>query len=342
MVVSRRRPRGARSYASLGLGVLVMGLMPRTIGYQDLASLMARQPDVSQRARAHMMTSPFGTIHAATFSFPQPVGTADPGAAARPARQPREHRQRSGDHRIDPVRLRHADAVAPATSRFPVRQPRAQGRSAGVAAARRACAQARSHARAGEDGVVPAAGRHAAGRSCRRFRLRRRRRLSPKASRRSRRAKRQARTGKRTRCADAVGPRAEAGRRARGEERRAARARDRKPERNQTRHLRARVRIVRAARPAVADRAAAGGDRRQQCRGAARPALFRQQSGRRRGRPDPALADGRGMAGRGAAFARSRSQAVADDLRAGLQLRDAGRGPGRNERGRDRSRRRAR
>ena len=78
MVVSRRRPRGARSYASLGLGVLVMGLMPRTIGYQDLAALMARQPDVSQRARAHMMASPFGTIHAATFSFPQPVGTQIP------------------------------------------------------------------------------------------------------------------------------------------------------------------------------------------------------------------------------------------------------------------------
>src|SRR5262245_12074134 len=78
MVVSRRRPKGAKGYASFGLGVLVMGLMPRTIGYQDLAALMARQPDVSQRARAHMMASPFGTIHAATFSFPQPVGTAIP------------------------------------------------------------------------------------------------------------------------------------------------------------------------------------------------------------------------------------------------------------------------
>jgi spore germination cell wall hydrolase CwlJ-like protein len=55
-----------------------MGLVPRTIGYQDLAALMARQPDVSQRARAHMMASPFGTIHAATFSFPQPVGTVIP------------------------------------------------------------------------------------------------------------------------------------------------------------------------------------------------------------------------------------------------------------------------
>ena len=78
MVVSRRRPKEAVAYASFGLGVLVMGLMPNSIGYQDLASLMARQPDVSQRARAHMLASPFGTIHAATFSFPQPVGTLIP------------------------------------------------------------------------------------------------------------------------------------------------------------------------------------------------------------------------------------------------------------------------
>ena len=59
-----------------------MGLMPRSIGYQDLVALMARQSEVSQRARAHMMASPFGTIHAATFSFPQPVGTHDPRTAA--------------------------------------------------------------------------------------------------------------------------------------------------------------------------------------------------------------------------------------------------------------------
>src|ERR1041385_2311983 len=78
MVVSRRRPKEAVAYASFGLGVLVMGLVPNSIGYQDLASLMARQPDVSQRARAHMLASPFGTIHAATFSFPQPVGTLIP------------------------------------------------------------------------------------------------------------------------------------------------------------------------------------------------------------------------------------------------------------------------
>ena len=78
MVLSRKRPKGVRYYAPFGLSVLVMGLIPRSIGYQDLVALMARQSEVSQRARAHMMASPFGTIHAATFSFPQPVGTLIP------------------------------------------------------------------------------------------------------------------------------------------------------------------------------------------------------------------------------------------------------------------------
>ena len=56
----------------------MIGLMPRSIGYQDLVALMARQSEVPQRARAHMMASPFGTIHAATFSFPQPIGSLIP------------------------------------------------------------------------------------------------------------------------------------------------------------------------------------------------------------------------------------------------------------------------
>ena len=47
MVVSRRRPKGAKSYASFGLGVLVMGLMPRTIGYQDLAHELGHLVDPS-------------------------------------------------------------------------------------------------------------------------------------------------------------------------------------------------------------------------------------------------------------------------------------------------------
>ena len=78
MSVSRKRPKGARYYGPFGLSVLAMSLLPKAIGYQDLVALMARQSEVPQRARAHMMASPFGTIHAATFSFPQPVGTMIP------------------------------------------------------------------------------------------------------------------------------------------------------------------------------------------------------------------------------------------------------------------------
>src|SRR6185312_1886262 len=78
MVQLRNRPKGARSFAPFGLCVLAMSLWPRAIGYQDLVSLFARQSELSQRARAHMLASPFGTIHAATFSFPQPIGTDIP------------------------------------------------------------------------------------------------------------------------------------------------------------------------------------------------------------------------------------------------------------------------
>src|SRR5665811_2636345 len=45
---------------------------------QDLGALLARQPAVAGRAREHLIASPFGTIHAAMFSMPRPVGTAIP------------------------------------------------------------------------------------------------------------------------------------------------------------------------------------------------------------------------------------------------------------------------
>jgi spore germination cell wall hydrolase CwlJ-like protein len=54
-----------------------MSLLPRQIGYQDLVALQARQPEAMQRARA-ALASPFGTIHAATFSLPRPIGTLIP------------------------------------------------------------------------------------------------------------------------------------------------------------------------------------------------------------------------------------------------------------------------
>jgi len=77
MVASRNRPKGGR-IIPFGLSVLTLGLVPNQIGYQDLAALLVRQHDVSQRARAHALASPFGTIHAATFSFPRPIGSSIP------------------------------------------------------------------------------------------------------------------------------------------------------------------------------------------------------------------------------------------------------------------------
>src|SRR5579862_8814110 len=73
----RRRPADAFS-GLFWLSALCTALMPTSIGYQDLAAFFARQPGVSQRWRDHLIASPFGTIHAATFSFSRPIGTGMP------------------------------------------------------------------------------------------------------------------------------------------------------------------------------------------------------------------------------------------------------------------------
>ena len=77
MVPSRNGPKGA-DVASFGLATLVFLLTPTQAGYQDLAALLAQQPSVTARWRDHLVASPFGTIHAATFSMPRPIGTAIP------------------------------------------------------------------------------------------------------------------------------------------------------------------------------------------------------------------------------------------------------------------------
>jgi spore germination cell wall hydrolase CwlJ-like protein len=69
-----------RKLARIGALVLAFALLPSQIGFQDLGALLARQPGVAARARAYLIASPFGTIHAATFSMPQPLGTAIPHA----------------------------------------------------------------------------------------------------------------------------------------------------------------------------------------------------------------------------------------------------------------------
>src|SRR6202142_783193 len=76
MAVSRRRQR--RRQASIGVSALIFALLPNTIGFQDLGALLVRQPGVAARAQGHVIASPFGTIHAAMFSLPRPIGTAIP------------------------------------------------------------------------------------------------------------------------------------------------------------------------------------------------------------------------------------------------------------------------
>jgi spore germination cell wall hydrolase CwlJ-like protein len=82
MVPSRNGPKGAE-IASFGLAILVFLITPTETGYQDTGVPMAQQPAVAARLRDHMIASPFGTIHAATFSMPRPLGTTIPQAPIR-------------------------------------------------------------------------------------------------------------------------------------------------------------------------------------------------------------------------------------------------------------------
>src|SRR6185312_7174256 len=70
----RRRP----SAASFAIGLALLAISPDTIGFQDLGALRARQPAVAKRWQQHLIASPFGTIHAAMFILPRPIGTSIP------------------------------------------------------------------------------------------------------------------------------------------------------------------------------------------------------------------------------------------------------------------------
>src|ERR1700676_4585432 len=76
MSVMRNRPKGAR-FASFGIGLCVFALMPTEIGYQDIASLLARQPGVAERWQKRVFSAA-STIQVATYSFGRPIGTSTP------------------------------------------------------------------------------------------------------------------------------------------------------------------------------------------------------------------------------------------------------------------------
>ncbi len=79
MSVMRNRPKGAR-FASFGIGLCVFALMPTEIGYQDIASLLARQPGVAERWQKRVFSAA-SNIQVATYSFGRPIGTSVPHPA---------------------------------------------------------------------------------------------------------------------------------------------------------------------------------------------------------------------------------------------------------------------
>lgn len=66
------------SSAPFWFSAFFLALMPTSVGYQDLAALLAQQPSVSQHWRDHLIASPFGTIERTTFSYGRPIGTSVP------------------------------------------------------------------------------------------------------------------------------------------------------------------------------------------------------------------------------------------------------------------------
>ena len=80
MSVLRNHPKGAQ-FASFGIGLLVFALMPRETGYQDIGSLLARQPGVAERWQKQVFSAASST-QLATYSFSRPIGTSAPSAFA--------------------------------------------------------------------------------------------------------------------------------------------------------------------------------------------------------------------------------------------------------------------
>jgi spore germination cell wall hydrolase CwlJ-like protein len=80
MSVMRNRPKGAR-FASFGLGLCVFALAPTEVGYQDIASLLARQPGVAERWQKRVFSAA-STVQLATYSFARPIGTSVPHPAS--------------------------------------------------------------------------------------------------------------------------------------------------------------------------------------------------------------------------------------------------------------------
>jgi spore germination cell wall hydrolase CwlJ-like protein len=76
--VEMRIVRSVAKAGCCGLAIVGFGLLPTPTGFQDLGSLVAPRAAASASIREHLAVSPFGTIHAALFRFPQPAGADMP------------------------------------------------------------------------------------------------------------------------------------------------------------------------------------------------------------------------------------------------------------------------
>ncbi len=110
MLASRVGVMGAAYSARFWFSAFCVALMPTSVGYQDLAALVAHQRGAA--TSWHMIASPFGTVEAATFSYSRPIGSAIPEP---PGFQPVNFDPRSLDAyawKIDePPTARHARQI---------------------------------------------------------------------------------------------------------------------------------------------------------------------------------------------------------------------------------------
>ncbi len=74
MSVLRNGSKGAR-FAPFGFVLCLLTVSPTEIGYQDLASLLARQPGVAERWQEYMFASSRRMLQVASFNLPRPIGT---------------------------------------------------------------------------------------------------------------------------------------------------------------------------------------------------------------------------------------------------------------------------
>lgn len=74
MSVLRNGSKGAR-FAPFGFVLCLLTVSPTEIGYQDLASLLARQPGVAERWQQYIFSSSRRMLQVASFNLPRPMGT---------------------------------------------------------------------------------------------------------------------------------------------------------------------------------------------------------------------------------------------------------------------------